>query len=372
MSDKAPTELKPAAEDVGSQALSEALRSSFVIVRWLMRFGYCWCFLARDFSTVGPQENAIILRMGRPVGEGKKALLGPGLHFSWPKPIDDHTNIPISSLQIADATVGWYMPLEEMGKGNEPQPRPSLNPANTSYTLTSDTNIIHVTARLHYRISDPIRFHFDFADGRLFVTNALNNAILFASAQFTVDDILTKRVAAFRETVASRVKDLIEQQQLGVSFEQLDVQAIPPRYLQGKFNEVTQASVKRDDTLNKADSYATETLGKARAEAESRINTAQAARNSGWSASSPLNKKNFSDMLPQYQANPELFLRLRQMSMLERVRAGARDKIIQPHGNARELRLILGREPAANGANKFSRARKSYASHLSPQPRRRT
>ncbi len=343
MSEHEPIELKPAGEDAGSQALSEALRSSFIIVRVLMVV-LLLVFLCSGIFSVGPQENAIILRMGKPVGDGRNALLGPGLHFSWPKPIDDHTNIPISSLQIADTTVGWYMPLEEMGKGNEPQLRPSLNPANTSYTLTSDTNIIHVTARLHYRISDPIRFHFDFADGRLFVTNALNNAILFASAQFTVDDILTKRVAAFREMVASRVKDLIEQQQLGVSFEQLDVQAIPPRYLQGKFNEVTQASVKRDDTLNKADSYATETLGKARAEAESRINTAQAARTRlvGLVAAE---QKNFSDMLPQYQANPELFLRLRQMSMLERVLAGARDKIIQPHNGARELRLILGREP---------------------------
>ena len=35
-------------------------------------------FLASGFFTVGPQERAIILRFGKPVGEGEKALLGPG------------------------------------------------------------------------------------------------------------------------------------------------------------------------------------------------------------------------------------------------------------------------------------------------------
>jgi len=66
--------------DAGSQALSEALRSSFAIVRFVM-FLLVLVFLASGFFTVKPNERAIILRFGKPRGEGEKALLGPG----WPR-----------------------------------------------------------------------------------------------------------------------------------------------------------------------------------------------------------------------------------------------------------------------------------------------
>ncbi|HKI69594.1 MAG TPA: hypothetical protein VKA67_08400, partial [Verrucomicrobiae bacterium] len=65
-------------DDAGSQALAEALRSSFAIVQFAM-VALVIAFLCSGFFTVGPQEQAIILRFGRPVGEGQKALLGPGL-----------------------------------------------------------------------------------------------------------------------------------------------------------------------------------------------------------------------------------------------------------------------------------------------------
>ena len=44
-------------------------------------------FLTMDsIVIVNPQQKAIILRLGKPVGEGEKALLGPGIHWSFPPP----------------------------------------------------------------------------------------------------------------------------------------------------------------------------------------------------------------------------------------------------------------------------------------------
>jgi membrane protease subunit HflK len=81
--------------DAGSQALAEALRSSFAIVKFVMVL-LVLVFLASGFFTVGPQERAIILRFGKPVGEGEKALLGPGLHWSFPYPIDENIKVSIA------------------------------------------------------------------------------------------------------------------------------------------------------------------------------------------------------------------------------------------------------------------------------------
>src|SRR5437016_6372201 len=74
-------------EDAGTQALSEALRSSFVIVKILMA-GLVILFICSGVFTVPSQKKAIILRFGKPVGTGEKMLLEPGLHWSWPYPID--------------------------------------------------------------------------------------------------------------------------------------------------------------------------------------------------------------------------------------------------------------------------------------------
>ena len=56
-------------------------------------------FFGSGFFQVGPSEKAVILRFGKPVGEGKSVLLGPGLHWSFPYPIDEVVKIPITEIQ---------------------------------------------------------------------------------------------------------------------------------------------------------------------------------------------------------------------------------------------------------------------------------
>src|SRR5439155_150545 len=148
----------------GSQALSDARRCSFGIVKFLMGI-LVFVFLLSGVFTVGPQERAIILRLGKPVGTGEQALLGPGLHLSWPYPIDDHQKISITGIQKVNSTVGWYVttPEQELA-GTEPFPGPSLNPAADGYGLTADGNIVHTRATLSYRISDPVTYVFNFVN----------------------------------------------------------------------------------------------------------------------------------------------------------------------------------------------------------------
>src|SRR5271156_5372284 len=210
---------EPEMQDAGSQALSEALRSSFAVVKivmWLMVFA----FFGSGFFTVGPQEKAVILRFGKPVGEGEKRLLNAGLHWSFPYPIDEVVKIPITEQQIISSTVGWYKTTPEQELSGEEIPAgPSLNPAIDGYAITADRNIIHTRATLYYHIDDPIHFVFDFASASNTVQNALDNALLFTAAKFNVDDILTRDVAGFHDAVQQRVTELVDKEQVGVSID---------------------------------------------------------------------------------------------------------------------------------------------------------
>jgi membrane protease subunit HflK len=345
----------PETQDAGSQALAEALRSSFAIVKVVMAL-MLLAFFSSGFFTVGPQEKAVILRFGKPVGEGEKILLNAGLHWSFPYPIDEVVKIPITEQQIVSSTVGWYFTTPEQELSGEELPAgATLNPAIDGYVLTADRNILHTRATLRYHIDDPIRYVFGFASASNSVQNALNNALLFTAANFNVDDILLNRVNEFREAVQQRMTDLAEQENLGIVIEQCDVESRPPRQLQDVFSQVTAARENRNKALIDAHSYENQITNSAGAQAVSIIDRAEADR-TNFVASITAEAKRFGDLLPQYEGNPNLFAQMMLVQTMGQVLTNVQDKIYLPQradGQPRELRLMLNREPPEpkNAAN---------------------
>lgn len=333
--------------DAGSQALAEALRSSFAIVKFVMVL-LVIVFLASGFFTVGPQERAIILRFGKPVGQGEKALLGPGLHWSFPYPIDEYVKVSISGIQRVTSSVAWYntTPEQELA-GTEPLPGSSLTPGLDGFALTADGNIIHSRATLTYRIDDPVGYVFNFVNASNAVQSALDNSLLFAASKFNVDSVITRDIVGFTETVRNRVTELVEQQGLGIIIEQCTVQSIPPRQLTDAFANVLKAEVNRSRVLNDARSFENQVLSRASADVESRINAARSDR-ARLVADVSSRADQFLQLLPQYQAHPQLFVQQRLTETLSRVMTNAQDKVLVPesvNGKSRELRYLLNREP---------------------------
>ena len=343
--------------DSGSQALAEALRSSFAIVKVVMVLLLA-VFVFSGFFTVGPQEKAIILRFGKPVGEGEKALLGAGAHWAFPYPIDEVVKIPIIEIQQVKSTTGWFFltPVQEAA-GEEPPAGPSLNPAADGYAITADGNILHLKSTLSYRIEDPIRCVFGFtkyaneAYGLAGISNvlqnALNNALLGTAAQFKVDDILTLDRIGFQDAVRRRVARLIETQQLGVAIEQCVVQPRPPRQLDDAFRSVVRAELNRSKGLEEARTYEHKTLSKASADGNATINIAESDRKR-LIESLAAESERFKGLLARYDSNPELFVQQRLLDTAGRVLTNLQDKIYLPtvaDGKPIELRLLLNREP---------------------------
>ena len=336
--------------DAGSQALAEALHSSFAIVKFVMVVLFV-VFLCSGFFNVQSYERAIILRFGKPVGEGSKALLGPGLHWSFPYPVDEVEKVSISGIQQVRSTVGWYAttPEQELA-GTEPPVGPGtpLNPAIDGYALTGDGNIIHTRAVLTYRIEDPVRYVFGFVNASNVIANALDNALISTAAHYSVDDILYRDIAGFKDAVRKRVGEIIEHENVGVVIDDItEFRNIPPRQLKQAFDAVVTAGQNRNKVLNDARSYENQVLSKASADAEGHINLAESERARLVNDASSQAQR-FSEILPNYQANPNLFVQQQLNQVLSRVLTNAQDKIFLPEradGKSRELRLLLNREP---------------------------
>jgi len=349
----------PTPVDSGSQALAEALRSSFAVVRFVM-IVLVAVFFASGFFIVGPQEKAIKLRFGKPVGEGDRALLGAGLHWSLPYPIDEVIKVPITEIQTIRSTVGWYATTPEMELAGTEPPAPMgtpLNPAVDGYALTADGNIVHTRAILRYRFDDPLRCVFGFAGDTNqtynligvsnAVQNALNNALLHSAARFTVDEILTRDMIGFQDAVRRRFEQLEREQDLGVAVEQCEVQSKPPRQLKQAFDNVITAGLNRSKVMNEALSYANQVTNRAASEATAAINIATANR-TRYLQDLAAETERFQGLLPKFEANRDLFVQQRLIETMGRVLTNAQDKIYLPEradGQARELRLLLNREP---------------------------
>ena len=341
--------------DPGSQALAAALKSSFAIVKFAM-FALLIVFLCSGFFTVGPQERAIVLRFGKPVGGGQ--LLTQGLKFALPYPIDEVVKVPITELQRVTSTVGWFFTTPEMElAGTDPFAGASLNPAVDGYLVTADQNIVHAQATLNYRIEDPIQYIFGFegdtnrpfsgSGASNLVLNALNSALVKAASEFKVDDILYSDVLGFKDAVRRKVTEQLAVQKLGIVVEQVEVRSRPPLFLKNDFARVNVSAQQRGKLINEAQAEANQTTSQAGAKASAMKNIAEVERDS------LLNKlqgeaSTFTDLLPSYQQNPQMFVQRRLTETLSRVMTNAQDKIFlsaNPDGRSRELRLLLNREP---------------------------
>src|SRR5262245_6692685 len=335
--------------DPGSHALSEALRSSFGIVKVLM-VCLVLLFLVSGFFVVGPQERAMILRLGKPVAQGPAALLGPGWHFALPYPIDEVVKVPITGIQQVTSKVGWYAVTEEQElAGTEPPAGSALNPIADGYVLTADENIVHTRATVTYHISDPVQFVFNFVNASNAVQNALGNALIYAASRYKVDDLLTRDISGFNELVLSRVRSLVDQQELGVQIEQCSVRSIPPRQPQVKeaFDSVLRADQLREQVLNRARSDVNQTLSKASADAQSRINLAQSDRVRLVNEISS-RADQFRQLLPKYRQNPALFVQQRRTETIARSITNVEHRIFvsaRPDGKPQEFRVLLNEEP---------------------------
>lgn len=341
----------PAAEpesidDPGTRALSEALRSSFAILKVVM-VALVFVFLGSGIFTVPSQEKAIILRFGKPVGVGQDQLLGAGLHWSFPRPIDEVVRIPIGEVQEVQSTTGWYATTKEMEETNtEPPPMPSLNPAIDGHTLTSDGNIIHARATLRYRIADPLHYVLNFKNGAQVARNVLDNALIHTSGLFTVDEALRYNRTGFQEKVFSRVRELVEKENLGISVELVEVQTIAPRQVGEAFKAVLQAELERRKDADDAHAYANSTLSSASGDANRLVNEGKSE------ATILLQQVNadaryFQDQLDSYRATPELFRARLVAESLSRVMTNIESLTFMPTKTegTRELRLLLSREP---------------------------
>jgi len=296
LSPSSPTELPGDELDAAGKSLSEALRVSFIILKVIM-IVLVIAFLASGFRTVGSDEQALVLRFGKIRGVGKERILGPGLHWVFPYPIDEIVKIPIEKkVNLAINSFWYYQKLKEMlpqGPTSRTRPPTTLDPILEGYCITrsekqshataasdgSDYNIVHCKWQLTYKIHKPELFFKnvytdDVKPGESYskvieksITALLEclveDQIVTAMVYYTIDEAISSLAK-----IPNHIKKLLQQKldKIESGIKVISVQlthSIWPRQVDQAFWDSIRASQTSQRAISEAKTYAEKTLNEA-------------------------------------------------------------------------------------------------------------
>ncbi len=207
-------------------------------------------------TTVGPDERAVVRRFGRALPDD----LGPGLHWTWPWPVDTVTRVQPDRIYTVE--VGFRSTRPVAGKpsvrswssahgddGVRPVPEESV-------MITGDGNLVEMQATVRYTIGDPHVFLFEAADPPAVVRDAAESVLRDMVAGRTFGDLLTRDREAFHTEALQRLRERCAAygpHGLGVDLEGLSLADLhPPQEVVESYHEVTTAMEKRDELINQA------------------------------------------------------------------------------------------------------------------------
>ncbi|MBT7733984.1 MAG: hypothetical protein HN707_03670 [Verrucomicrobia bacterium] len=337
----APSENPPPAgvevmDDARTRALTEALQSSFKVIRVIMVI-LAVAFLGSGITTVENNKQALHLQFGE-----YKETLSPGLHWAWPYPIDEIVQIPVNENRTITSDVGWRTEDEET-----PQASTQFNPTYDGYTLTGDGNVLHVKAEMNFSLDetkgDAIKaYELGFSDITGFLESVLDNAVYHASAGRSAIDAYTKQ-SDLRNAIERRVKKTISgiDSDLRIKINSLTLDVTVPLDVKSAFDAFLVVQQESLTKVKKAKDDATSTMANA-------LGQAKVIEGGGRTAANILltsvqaEAEAFSEQLPYYEENQGLFERRLIAETMQRVLTNAVDVF---YLSGRTPRIWLNRTP---------------------------
>ena len=402
-----PDKSKPVELDAAGKSLSEALGISFVILKVIMAV-LILAFLASGFKTVGSDEQALVLRFGKIRGVGEGRVLKPRTWPYWiiPYPVERMVKIPVEKkIDLAIRSFWYYQSKEEMLMDPSIQKTrflPELDPVKDGYCITrsekpdetisgssgSDYNIVHCKWRLTYQIDDPVRFFKniyveDVKPGDIYLDvviesitlllqNIFEDAIVTATVNYTIDDIMYQQVARLTEHIKKLVQEKLNTIESGLKVVQVQLtEKTWPRQVDAEFQALATASQDRQTSINAARGYAESTLNEAAGPVAEKLFAAlkddtvsEEEKELLWSqlagtaqekisqarsyqskvvANARANAEYLKELLPEYRKHPELVIQKLYQDAIERIFNNVDEKFIIPKGA--EWRILINRDP---------------------------
>jgi HflK protein len=244
-------------------------------------------YLGSGLFTVHPGEVAIRTRFGRIVDNH----LGPGLHARLPWPFEDHVRVATDHIRRIE--VG-FRSAARPAPGTQPQAWAGTGFAartasadlfwfqkakvsDESFLLTGDENLIDVAFTAQYQVKDPVAFLYGIADADAVVRSVTIAALRAVLATMTVDAVYTTKRDEVEQRVVRDVQRLVDTYGIGVRIVGVSLLSVhAPEEVHAAFRDVASAQEDKVLIVNRATTFAQESVNLAEGDAAAMIESARA------------------------------------------------------------------------------------------------
>jgi HflK protein len=143
--------------------------------------------------------------------------------------------------------------------------------------LTGDGQLIDLRWAVQYRVADAVAYAFNVAEPDVFVRSASLAALRSVVARIAIDEVYTSQRTSVEEHVAAAIQASLDTARAGIqvlSFHLLYVHA--PSEVHDAFRDVASAQEDKLRTMNRAHTFAVETVSQAKGEAAAMMEQALA------------------------------------------------------------------------------------------------
>lgn len=225
------------------------------------------------YFSVEPQQAVLVMRFGKIID-----TYTSGGHWFLPYPVNKfirvQTNQQFMNVDFVAPQLSQEMPR-------------SLTPGQDGYLITGDANIVHTSWTISYRVSNPAKYYQKLStplnpveNGRIiedvkvtdadgfkgtrgpvtFIRNAFQQAVIRATGEFKVDEILASGQGRYAETAQRIFTALLNEADCGITVETVTLNRVfPPGNTRPAFDQVTAASTTQSTLRNQAETYRIET-----------------------------------------------------------------------------------------------------------------
>lgn len=260
------------------------------------------------FYTVDEKERAVVLRLG-----AYHTTVGSGLHWA-PTFIDQPIKVDINSIERTnvDATM-----------------------------LTKDENIVIVRLGVQYRIELPEDYLFNVTSPEDTITEATESALREVVGNTVMDDIITTGREKLKADTLEILQRTMEPYATGLSVTQLTLEeAVPPSQVKDAFDDAIKAREDEEKYINTAQSYQNKVVPVAEGAAARMIEVARAYEQSQI-AKATGDVAKFNELLPEYNAAPEVTRQRLYLESMERVYGNINKVLIDVEGGNNMMYLPL-------------------------------
>jgi len=250
----------------------------------LVLFAALTLYLLSCIVIVAHDEEAIIEHFGNPIRNGQVRLVGPGITFKWPAPIDVAKKYPTK--KIRQINIGFVPETDP--KTGEPLPRKprlwgkahykeeySLLVATEQTTQRQDSNDVPVSlivaaVPVQYRVKDLYSFLYRHSEPEKLLESICYRELtrFAAAAKIEVENesdlnqsLIGRGRAQARKTLTGRIQDSADRQKLGVEIVFLGLQGLhPPEKVAADYQKVITAVQQKQVAILDAQTYRIKTL----------------------------------------------------------------------------------------------------------------